>query len=277
MTKAAHLIISLVAYLVMSQSSSATIIIINFTDDKIVVAADSLSLNITTGDRDYSYCKIAAFQRQVVFTSVGGLRFTDTNSNSVVWDNIPMAREAARVSLQGGGKNVDVQTAVINWANAVQRSFDGISLPELKNASRANGGQLTAGAFVGPQLSFRAATVGLVENSLHPVQYQIFDELATCWPCGEESEEKVCAAGRHFDVAEKFCAQRKRGAKLSIRTRLHKGSKAAKLAAKIVELTIDTYGDTAKDVGGSVDVVTISKDGRITWNARKENCPENQD
>lgn len=269
--------ILLVVYLAVAQSSYATIVVINFAKDRVVVAADSMSINQTTGERDYSYCKIAAFQRQLLFTSVGNLRFTDPKSNSVVWDNIQLARESARASQQGGGKNIDVQTAAINWANTLRDQLNGIPLLELRNVSRANGGQLTAGAFIGPQLSFRAATLGLTENSSYPVQYQIFDELATCWPCGDENGEKVCAAGRHFDVAEKFCSQRKRRARVSIRTRLHKGSAAAKLAAKVVELTIDTYGDTARDVGGSVDVVTILKDGRITWNARKENCPDNQD
>lgn len=277
MRRTLHLLALLVACLMIDESAPATVVIINFTKDRIVVAADSLSLNITTGDRDYSYCKIAAFQGQVLFTSVGGLRFTDTNSKSVVWDNLPMAREAARAASNNGRGNIDVQTAVINWANAVKRRFEGIPMPELREAFRANGGQLTAGAFIGPQLSFRAATVGFVENPANPIHYQIFDELATCWPCGQETGEKICAAGRHFDVAEKFCSQRKHGAKISIRARLHKGSKAAKLAAKIVELIIDAHGETAKDVGGSIDVVTISKDGRITWNARKPICSEDQE
>jgi hypothetical protein len=58
---------------------------------------------------------------------------------------------------------------------------------------------------------------------------------------------------------------------------LQAASASTELPVKIVELTIDTYGKIAKDVGGAVDAVTITKSGGITWNARKNNCPENQD
>jgi hypothetical protein len=88
-------------------------------------------------------------------------------------------------------------------------------------------------------------------------------------------------AGKHADVAKKFCAQKKRegkiGDKISVRTPLKAPTQAAELATKIVELTIDAYEKTAGDVGGLVDVVSISRDGTVTWHARKSSCPENQD
>jgi hypothetical protein len=42
-------------------------------------------------------------------------------------------------------------------------------------------------------------------------------------------------------------------------------------------LTIDAYEKTAGDVGGVVDVVSITRDGTVTWHARKSSCPESQD
>jgi hypothetical protein len=88
-------------------------------------------------------------------------------------------------------------------------------------------------------------------------------------------------AGKHADVAKKFCAQKSRadkiGDEISVRTPLKAPTQAAELAAKIVELTIDAYEKTGGDVGGQVDVVSISRDGTVTWHARKASCPENQD
>ncbi|MFY9906413.1 MAG: hypothetical protein WAK62_14765, partial [Terriglobales bacterium] len=110
---------------------------------------------------------------------------------------------------------------------------------------------------------------------LKHVSYEIGEALAQCWPCGQG--ERVCIAGSHLDVAAQFCSTRKPDTKLIVRTALTGADEHTKLAVAIAEKTIDTHEKSAGDVGGKVDVVTVTRDGGITWNARKEDCPKNQD
>ncbi len=292
MRKNVFVLIVLMSYPALAQISSGTIVIFNFTKDEIVIAADSRGRNDDIGrPPDDSYCKISAFRHQFIFTTVGGIHFTKTNPTSIVesWDN----NDVARAALHNAAKGMIIDDAYMDtvasyWAQIIKSNWSSlcifdrekctknIGLPGLGMHSRT---ELTAGIFIGAKgLFIRSAEIDFdsdMTKMLNPVEYKISAALNQCWPCGQG--EQICAAGSHMDAAAQFCSERKPNTKLSVRTALTRADEHAKLAVQIVEETIDTYEGTSGDVGGAVDAVTITKDGKITWNARKKNCPENQD
>ena len=277
-------LIVLMAYSAPAQVISGTIIVFNFTKDGSVVAADSLAGNKDTGSPDYYHCKVAAFCHKLIFASVGNSGWSNSSGKGLVqaWDNIELARNAIH-STQGGECGADLDNITTQWAKDVKSHWDlvdQVDRQQARNIAAANNGQFTAGMFVGKGLSVKVAVIGYSANKLvDPVEIGVRngDAITSCWPCGQLRGGRICGAGVHLDVAAKFCSKRKHRDKIDIRTPLRGASESTKLAVKIVEMTIDDYEKTAKDVGGAVDTVTISKDGKIAWNSRKKNCPQNQD
>ena len=271
------------AYSASAQVISGTIIIFNFTKDKLVVAADSLARNNGTGVPDYSHCKIAAFGRKLIFATVGNSgMYNPTRKGKVQsWDNIELARNAIHYA-QERRYNTELDSIATQWAQDVKSHWDLVDQVDRQQAvdmAAANKGQFTAGMFVDKGLSMKVVIIGYNPNKLvDPVEVGMgdVDALTDCWPCGQLQRGKICGTGVHLDVAAKFCSERKHGDRIDIRTPLQgAASESTKLAVKIVEMTIDAYGENAKDVGGDVDTITVIKGGSMAWNSRKPNCPEN--
>jgi len=296
MTKDILAFVLLVAWPAFSQISSGTSIVITLTNDELVVAADSRSVEDGPGSQaDNSYCKIAVLHHQFIFTSVGAVRFRKASPASTVesWDNAEAARDALKNATNRMIINDAYMDAVLRyWAQIVENHWNTLCRLERSRCMNeimptgpfgllglgAQRAQMTAGILVGARGLFaKAATIDFDSDwskAFNPIDHNIV-AVSQCRPCGQG--EQVCAAGSHVDVAAQFCSDRKPGTKPSVRSVLTKADDHAKLAVELVEKTIDAYERTAGDVGGPVDAVTITKDGSITWNSRKTNCPENQD
>jgi hypothetical protein len=266
-----------------AQADSGTIVVINFAKDEVVVAADSRAIRQDTGAPDDSYCKVAVFRHQFIFASVGASRFLDHATGKTLWDNNDLARQAARASQSHDRQVSDLYAAAVDWAQAVKSHWDG-HREDARKIPGPRGGQITAGEFMDKSLAIEIGEIRFdPENKFDPIRENIgLPPDNRCWPCSADGQtSRICVAGKHADVAKKFCAQKRRESKsedkISVRAPLNAPTRAAELATKIVELTIDAYEKTAGDVGGPVDVVSVSKDGTVTWYARKSSCPENQD
>ena len=277
------MLIVLMAYPAPAEVLSGTIIVFNFTKDEVVVAADSLAGNNDTGIPDYSHCKIAVLSHQLIFTTVGNSGWSNYTGQGIVqaWDNMELARSAIH-SNQNRDCCVDVDSIAAQWANDVKAHWDLVNQLDRQRAisiASANNGQFTAGVFIGKGLTMKVAVIGYnVNNPLDPVEIKMGDgdAIADCWHCGQLQGGKICGAGHHLDIAARFCSDRKHGDRIDVRTPLKGASESTKLAVKIVEMTIDRYEKAAHDVGGKVDSITITQGGKITWNSRKKNCPDNQ-
>jgi hypothetical protein len=276
----------LVSYSACAQVSSGTIIVFNFTKDQLVVAADSRVINEDTRVPNDHECKIAVFDHQLVFASVGNARRAGSPIDTVPsWDNWGVAKvaleQASHISLKQG----ELRTIADTWGSAITENwklFYRWHPNELGRLLSKTGG-ITMGFFAeGSEEAFyfKAARIKFDAASPDPIGYEIGDLIGDsreCWPCGQLQGRQICAVGVHPDVAAQFCSQRKHGDRIDVRTPLQGASENTKLAVKIVEMTIDAYEKTAGDVGGNVDAITLVKGGNPIWNSRKANCPENQD
>ncbi|HYW37890.1 MAG TPA: hypothetical protein VE957_07240 [Terriglobales bacterium] len=278
MWKNIFVFLALVSYPTLAQVVSGSILIFNVTKDELIVAADSLAENHDTGIPDYSNCKISAFGHQLIFTSVGNTGMS--RAGVILWQSTDLAKDAVHSARKTKDGTIDASDAIFHWAQNVKGRWDLEDRAVARKAAMINNWQLTSGAFVGKGFDTELAVVSFDDAKLiDPIEYHFghISDINTCWRCGQLGKNQICGAGRHLDVAAKFCSERKHRDRIKIRTHLRGASESTKLAIKIVEMTIDQYGETAKDVGGVVDSITTTKTGRLTWNARKENCPENQD
>jgi hypothetical protein len=278
MTKSVLLLLMLMARPALSQVVTGSFVAFNLTKSKIIVAADSRGVDNNTGNADDSYCKISAFRNQFIFTSVGGARLTTSPFNPSItgWTNSDLAGDA----VSRGANRDDMDDLATDWAISVGRRW--ISLCGLdqklcaKLAASAQGCLTTAIFFRAKDLSYSVGNIFFYPSDLaNPVKYSIGHQFANCWPCGQTDGSQICVMGEHFDVTEKFCSERKPHSTITIRTPLQGVvTEETKLPISLVEMTIDAYQKSAGDVGGPVDVVTITPNGGVTWNARKKNCPE---
>jgi hypothetical protein len=284
MTKIVFVLIMLRQMPHTGQVNSGTIVIFNITEGQVVVAADSRGINEDTGIANDSECKIATFGHKLIFTGVGNARRTSSSIFDPVksWDNTEIARNIflSYASLRG---NTRIKTISSAWGDIVAdnwRLFYRWYPTVVPHLAYKTGG-LTVGTFMEADegtIYLKGARIIFDKTiaSSDPISVQL-GELGDCWTCGQGNKGKICALGKHLDVVTKFCSERKKNDNISVRTPLTKANAHTELAVKIAELTIDAYEKTAGDVGGKVDVVTLTNDGSLTWNSRKPNCRENQD
>lgn len=286
MRKNIFVFVVLMSYPALAQISSGTSIIVNLTKDELVVAADSRTVYVETGVPDDSNCKIAAFRRQLVFVSAGGSHIIGTTTglgDIEGWDNVELARDAVRNVPEAETSDAYIKAIADHWANAVVEHWNSLCskypLTCMKEAE-INKGQFTSALFFGAKGLLTRGVAIYPSNMITftPATYATGKELSGCSLCGQKHGNEIYAAGSHLDVAVNFCSKRKHGDKIDVRTPLKgRPSESTKLAVKIVELTIDAYEKTAGDVGGKVDAITLTKDGSMTWNSLKHDCPENQE
>jgi hypothetical protein len=284
MRKCLFIVVMLLASAAFAQITSGTIIILNFTKDRLVIAADSRGVNTDTWVPHDNECKIAEVDHRLIFTSVGNARRGRSSGLDRVngWDNAETTRVAFRSVRLLPTEEAQTRTIAKAWADTIAAHWQSLYQSEPDKVTRVlskNGG-LTVGAFAEANkgtIYFRAAQIRFDRSRAtagDPIGPEFIERLSDCWDCGEGN--RICAMGKHFDVAARFCAQTKSSDKIKVRTQLKSANRSVKLAVKIAELTVDAYEKTPGDVGGMVDAVTLKNNGSITWNAIKDGCEDSQ-
>jgi hypothetical protein len=268
-----------------AQAGHGTIIILDFSKDKLSIAADS---RITFDDRppDDSFCKIEVFRHRIVFTQMGSIGYDPGSADPFPsWRNSELAHRAVR-EMRSPDKDPDVElrdiasiwasSLALYWNRAYRTSPDAVI-----RTAKPGGDLLTGAAFAEARnglIHWKFVGVGL-NPTLNPPQVQAFTaNLRDCWPCGEG--EKVCAMARP-PVAKEFCTQSTERGKDEA-AHWHpspelesKISRETLHAARLVDLT-DAF-DPIGGLGGKTDALELHNDGTINWVFRKPNCPDNED
>jgi hypothetical protein len=274
------MLLALMAYTAEAQITSGTIIVVNQSKDKLVVAADSRTEyhmgNIRPNDSD---CKIATFKHQIVFAAIGSPESVGTS------DGKPVPVWSAYDAAWGATRNTsDLHEIVLAWIRRAHWFWEtSYSIPKIapqvRTAAEWNGGNLVSGIFAKTVHGNIVLEFGSISfnkaNQEFPIKSDFgHEDPKTLISCGQEPGKQIYVAG-HSDVAAKFCSERETKSKIEIRTPLKDASEQAVLATKLVEMTIDAY-QNGGDVGGHVNVVTLSNDGHVVWNADAD-CHDNDD
>jgi hypothetical protein len=267
-----------------AQSGHGTIIILDFSKDKLAIAADS---RITHDDSppDDSFCKIEVFQHRIVFTQMGSIGYKRGSLDPFPgWYNADVARRSV-TAMANPDKDPDVEikdvasiwaTTLAEYWNAAYRS----NREGVLQISKAGAGLITASVFAETRkgaIHWRFVGVGWHPTANPPIQ-AFTGEYQDCWPCGDG--EEVCAMARPV-VPKEFCTQTSRRAKDEAAQwnpspdLLGRVSREALHAIRLVDDTIAL--DPGGGLGGKIDALELHNDGSINWVFRKDTCAANED
>jgi hypothetical protein len=256
-------------YPAIAQIQHGSIGVVYFTDEKIVMAADSRA--IEGGLKFNDECKVAALGSQIVMVNTGVTRYTSRSPTVPSWNSMDEAHRAYEHVIARGGGTGDVAE---DLAKSLTDRFKALEAANPRIlADAAENGVLTT-AYLGGLGSngrlelFRINILFQPNNINEPIGWR---KLAVECIYGH-----FCALGR-TDVFLEFAGKTTERARNEAETWApESGSKSQDLdiqrTIRLVDLTIQFYkGD---DVGGAIDALQIDRSGSIRWYARKSNCPE---
>jgi hypothetical protein len=244
-----------------------TIGVVYFTDQKIVIAADSRGFVYRTGKEDDD-CKIFALGDKVLFFSSGTVIVETVEHRVISTDKEARSVYTKVVGEHQGRIDGYVEDVADEWAAAMKSDWqslysplDRISVPSIA-AHRQLPVAIFAGRTVNGDLCLFTVILGFKDGKMT-------SEVIHTTRCYND----FCAYGS-VDTAFEFSQMTTDRAKKDAATwKPPKGSKPDDLdilkTMHFVQLAIKYQ----KDVGGPVDAVQLSRDGAIRWFARKKNCP----
>ena len=276
MRKLALLVVALIPNVALSQISSGTVIVINFTKDKLVVAADSgVTSNEPGKQAENTECKISTFDHKFVFAAAGALRHRRVNKADPTegWDSFDIAREAFKATQRGSRRSAaDQLKSMANyWAQKVVKQWQkAYSYPDvasqIRNAAKNTIGVLTEGFFAtASKGTIKSQFVRITFNSNNLASPIGFDKLPrppSCWNCGQPDNASTCVMG-HVHTVESACTTTP-------------PFQSKQIAVDLAELTVahDRWGE----VRDPIDVVELRSDGSPVRRLKcKPKCPTNQD
>ncbi len=251
-----------------------TIVVVNISKGRVVVAADSRA----SGD---NFCKVFSFNHRIVFSESGstgpGNDLSYGRSGSVAgWTNQALAREAIQaVGFTKGTGSAHIRDVATKWATLLVPHWEELYRLDQRSVlavSNEMGGYLTSGFFaevVDGLVYLQAAGITVTPNSAHPIGFDVGD-LTGCTPCGQPNG-KVCFGGK-VEVPTKLCASSTAVHPTASAAMLEAGwTNESLLALKLADLAV-AY-DTTGTIGGVVDVLELDQSG-THWLARKPSCSE---
>ncbi len=263
------------AYAASAQIGIGTVVIVNFTKDKLIMAADSRA-SYPNGDQppDDGHCKISAFGHKVVFATTGAAFRFPSHPTDLAWSNSEIALAAFRSTNHAGNSLSEIadewgKIVRGNWVELYRRNPSAVS-----QIADPNNGIITAGFFADVEHGefVTAAVVLTFSSSRSPV---LQAQRGTLSDCTIISATRLCAMGATA-VFDGFVTGESpwKGDENVTTSKDSAIDLETMRAIRLVDLT--AIHEKKNTVGGPIDALEIWKDGSIHWVARKKNCPENQ-
>lgn len=276
-----------------SQRHTGTIVVIGYSKNKIVVAADSRVNDEGKGYIDTS-CKIMALSNNFLFSASG--RISDVTGGRRGWDGDIQAKEAFSFASQqpiiSAPSSTFAEDVTDIWAQSVSdRISNHIRITELMDQKPLQ--FYLEGSFVGlgPRGDIQAGHATIrrangeampfwmgIQKDANPPNFIFIEDPAPILT----SQIDYRVLGGPFNemlVDEIILGVSPRAKKEQAITRqLSKGWPRkdfdALMAMRLVQLVVK-YDNHPEWVGGPIDVVELDKGGTIRWIQRKDNCKDN--
>ena len=280
MTKIVLVLFAIVSHPSMAQITFGTVIILNFTKDKLIVAADSRGSRL--GKADDLQCKLTQFHHRLLFTSSGAVGYHSPSPAIAGWHNDTVARVVVRAAVKQNHGKINMATISDDWTKTIVQKWQiqlGIDREHVIQAAEGGHGALTVGFFA-------QAVAGTIDWIVDIVKFDFpytqsitslsIKKLSFCWPCGQTSGEQLCAGGE-VDIATQVCSELDSHKSVSkLASKAERGWAADEiLPVSVAETVADR--DRSGDIHGPIDAIELTKAGKIRWLRRKSNCPRNLD
>jgi hypothetical protein len=249
------------------QSASGTVVVIGWSQTKIVLAVDSRGFDDAGKHRD-DICKIVRLDDHSVFTAAGNI--IHAHDGRALWDAQDAVRRAFKDAQKAGSSRV-LRSAARTWGEHMVASINQALVADPSGSTKmVEGNIFLTGVFAGFQNG--ATALYQVEIAFDPATRQAREKFYAERPRAtvhfaalgrNEIVSEVAADKTHFARVE----QRKWAAsERSIALR----DRDARWAMRLVQLTME-YHPHKIDVGGPTDALEITRRG-IRWVERKPGC-----
>jgi len=264
-------------YLAHAEVQSGTVIVVYFSQDKLIMAADSRS-GFTDRANSDEICKIIAPNHKFLFAVAGIAAATDKTNSFLTWDGQDEARRAYDKTIGAFSEAPPdlIERIATSWGQTIQQNIVRLYFSDIatfKSRLKQPKGMLSLGVFGGrnPNGSLRLITaeIDYDESFLPPIRLTV-----TTQSCVENVN--ICAFGEVSVPAEyvNLVSDRakKERAGWDPSPAFPKEDWDILRVIRLVDLTI-AFDKTGR-VGGGIDAAQISQDGTLRWYQRKENCRE---
>jgi hypothetical protein len=249
------------------QSASGTVVVIGWSQTKIVIAVDSRGFDDAGKHRD-DICKIVRLDDHSVFTAAGNI--IHAHDGRALWDAQDAARHAFKDAQKAGSSPV-LRSTARSWGEHMVASINQALVADPSGSTKmVENNIFLTGVFAGFQNG--ATALYQVEIAFDPATRQAREKFYAERPRAtmhfaalgrNEIVSEVVAGRTHFARVE----QRKwAAAERSIALK----DRDARWAMRLVQLTME-YHPQKIDVGGPTDALEITRRG-IRWIERKPGC-----
>ena len=258
---------------------SGTLIVLNTSQDEIVVAADSRSYSVVA--QFDNRCKITALGNQLIFAASGNTGYGPNDGRPLEWDSHTIARAVfLRLSRETATQPMPIGFAEA-WGNEVKNKFQGdIERDGLEGVLfGAEGDTLTSAVFAGfdgdaPLIVTASITYSISAKGHADVAFAITDVFR---------RPKAVFMGRQDIADELFTGKTPRSLQWRqdlAMMRTPGDDPIALPALEALRFSIEHYplvnigGKMLPPIGGPIDAVRLSRANGIEWIQRKDNCRE---
>src|SRR5262245_60903657 len=263
--------------LVAAAPSNATVVVIDHTPDRIIVATDSRAVSVFGGTGTASIsdaeCKVFPLGNQAAFVVAGHARYISSEPNDApTWY---AQREAQRlfedaVKESGGWNDAMLDGLALSWRNSTALHLTRIRQSNLRQFRDAMGDDIRANAVFATAVGKGVRAV-YVEATLTKG-----GDVLVVGPAPIQCGVKPCILG-YSQIADEYLSLSSQRAKDDVdrwereSTGLSEMERARRRAVNLVEATI--AHDPTRHVGGPVDVLELHAGEKVRWIRRKTWCP----
>jgi hypothetical protein len=273
--------------LAVAEVNHGTLAVIYYTQDKIIVAADSRAI-VGQAPPDDTQCKLSALDGKFLFVSAGLRGYVPNPVSDPVpkWSNQDLARiaydnfrgfPAANVLESVASKCTELELANLDSMYFHHPRF-------ILEAAKMGRGKITAAIFGG--IDEGALKLFLVQISFDITRKPSIGVSINSYIKCPEKTGNFCTIG-DSDIVREFLNKTSERARYESKTwkpdpKVTPQDRDIVRTMRLVELTILhqkeralPWGKSAKVVGGPIDAVELDRFGPPRWYRQKKNCPEN--
>ncbi|MGH9344038.1 MAG: hypothetical protein ACRD19_09785 [Terriglobia bacterium] len=260
------------------QVEGGSVLVVTYSPDEIVMAADSRVTNVKTGQFRDNYCKLSAPGGKVLFGTTGLVESIGG------FDSTGLFRRIAG-EINGNYKDGFVEQIATRWADAMDQNYAKMPANLVEQFIGENSGNraldctLFAGVEPSGSLSLVRARLFYgkpADGAPATVRYKI--EVI---PLESPTPGYLNIAGcGNIDVLQQFTPPKTQPNQAEVEQwKLFTGDVKAQIAVRLVNLTIACEkaepfgGHEVVPVGGPVDAAEIERGGSVKWIQRKPSCP----
>jgi hypothetical protein len=265
------LLLALLSSLVIAPLSFGTIIVVEFTDNGVIVAADSRETT-DSGLNDHA-CKITELDRSTFFFADGTpVGKNDPLTGRPIWNTVELSRSAFATSIVIRDHFSLIRTAA-NWAALMQEKIDA-SLEDVIKANPA--GLLSQGVFGGAGNEGLRMYLVTFKYALPPsvLRAETFFVTQQLRP-GVDPPVVPFGDSSVFDLIAEFLRdETDRSKALNVMFRNTFAPTSQDYEARRIQSAIKAAIEwaSAKTIGGNVDVMVLDFTNGIRWIERKTEC-----